>query len=297
MRLMVIGSAGLLGHYVVEAASSLGHDTVAGYSSTVPTAGDERVRLDLTDAAGTMESIISASPDAVVLTAAMTHVDHCEREPNAARAVNAGGPEAVAEACAKLGVRLVYVSTDYVFDGTKGSAYTEEDAPAPLSAYGHSKLEGEQAVMAASNDNLVARVSVVYGWSRASSKGNFVTWVIDSLRQGRHIDLFADQRVSPTYAPHCAEVLLAMLDRCPGGVYHASGPNCLDRVTMGMDIADAFELDKELMGAVPTSSVDLPAARPPMSCLDVSHLVRTIDKPMLGFRDGLMRMRQEEGVQ
>jgi dTDP-4-dehydrorhamnose reductase len=186
------------------------------------------------------------------------------------------------------------VSTDYVFDGTKSRPYTEEDMPRPISVYGSSKLAGERAVLSTLPGAVVARPAVLYGWNPIEGKDNFVTWVLRKLRAGEKATLFEDQWISPTYADDLARTLLELAEKGVKGVWHVSGPDCLDRPACGRMICKVFGLDGSLVVPVPSSSVSLPAKRPRYSCLDVSKVERLLGRKMVSFRAGLEMMRAQE---
>lgn len=147
--------------------------------------------------------------------------------------------------------------------------------------------------MDAGKGNLVCRVSVLYGWNQGG-KDNFVTWAIKELRQGRPLKLFEDQFVSPTYAPHCAEVLLRLIRTDAKGIYHTSGPDCVSRLEMGRAIAAEFKLDTKLVQASRTKEANLVARRPDRSCLSVDKVESTLGTSMLSFTNGLADMKRTE---
>jgi dTDP-4-dehydrorhamnose reductase len=233
-------------------------------------------------------------PEVVILCAAMTNVDVCEKQPLVANRVNATGPELVARACKKHEARLVHVSTDYVFDGSKTRKYKEDDVPRPISVYGQSKLAGERAVLRTHPGSVVARPAVLYGWNPLEDKDNFVTWVLKKLRKGERATLFKDQWISPTLADALAGTLIELAGMNIKGVWHVSGPDCLDRPTCGRMIASAFGLDEGLVAPVPSDSVSLPAKRPKYSCLDVTKVEALLGRKMLSFEEGLKAMREQE---
>lgn len=233
-------------------------------------------------------------PEVVILAAAMTNVDACEKDPTAANRVNATGPSLVARACKAHGARLVHVSTDYVFDGVKSRKYTKEDVPRPISVYGSSKLAGERSVLSTLPGAVVARPAVLYGWNPLEEKDNFVTWVLKKLRAGERATLFQDQWISPTFADDLARTLLDLAERDVMGIWHVSGPDCMDRPSCGRSIASVFGLDERLIAPVQSSSVSLPARRPKYSCLDVSKVEKLLNRKMLPFREGLEIMKQQE---
>lgn len=293
-RLLVIGASGLLGSKLYSQA--LGRYDISGtYNPEVD--GKSSLRLESLDI-GSKDEVeklfAKARPDVVILCAAMTNVDGCEKQPLVANRVNATGPELVARSCKRADVKLVHVSTDYVFDGAKDRKYTEEDVPRPISVYGTSKLAGERAVLSTLPAAIVARPAVLYGWNPIEGKENFVTWVLKKLRAGERATLFEDQWISPTFADDLARTLLDLAEKDVSGVWHVSGPDCLDRPACGRMIADAFSLGKKLIVPVPSSSVSLPAKRPRQSCLDVGKVEKLLGRKMMSFEEGLNRMREQE---
>ena len=293
-RLLVIGASGLLGSKVFVQAGPI-YGVKGTYNPEVD--GKTSWRLEPLDV-GSKEEVErlfeKTVPELVILTAAMTNVDACERQPLVANRVNATGPELVARSCKKAGAKLLHVSTDYVFDGSKNRKYTEEDVPRPISVYGQSKLAGETAVLKTLPGSIVARPAVLYGWNPLEDKDNFVTWVLKKLRKGEKVPMFQDQRVSPTLVDDLAETLLKLVEGDLNGLWHVSGPDCLDRPTCGRMIARAFELDEKLVVPVPSSSVSLPAKRPKQSCLDIAKVEKALNRKMASFEDGLRLMRQSE---
>ncbi len=293
-RLLVIGASGLLGSKLYSQAGGR-YDISGTYNPEVD--GKGSLRLDPLDIGSKdeVEKLFSkTSPEVVILCAAMTNVDACEKQPLVANRVNATGPELVARSCKKAGARLVHVSTDYVFDGAKNRRYTEEDLPRPISVYGSSKLAGERAVMSTLPGAVVARPAVLYGWNPIEGKDNFVTWVLKKLRAGEKATLFDDQWISPTYADDLASTLLELGERDVKGIWHVSGPDCLDRPSCGRMICKVFGLDERLIVPSPSSSVSLPAKRPRYSCLDVSKVEKLLGRKTVSFQSGLEMMRERE---
>ncbi|MGB2581715.1 MAG: dTDP-4-dehydrorhamnose reductase [Thermoplasmata archaeon] len=292
--LLVIGASGLLGSKIMEQAR--GRYAVRGaYNPDVD--GATLWQLDSVDI-GSKDDIDKLfdkiKPDKVILTAAMTNVDACEKNPTLANRINAAAPGLVARACKKASASLVHVSTDYVFDGMKSRKYIETDVQRPISVYGTSKLAGERSVLATLPEAAVVRPAVLYGWNPIPEKMNFVTWVLKKLRNNESVKLFEDQIVSPTLADDLAGVLLDLAEKQASGVWHASGPDCLDRPSCGRMIAEVFGLDEGLIAPVPSSSVSLPARRPKYSCLDITKTEKFLGRKTVSFKDGLIVMRQQE---
>jgi dTDP-4-dehydrorhamnose reductase len=173
------------------------------------------VELDVTDSAGVRSATKGA--DAVIHLAALTHVDDCERRPEVAFAVNAEGTRIVAEAAEVEGARVIFLSTDYVFDGTQDSEYVEEDAPAPINVYGRSKLRGERHV-AERRGNLIVRTSWVFGNGR-----NFVRAILAAAGRGDGVVVVDDQMGRPTSAEALASALAHLVEEPMGGIIHVAG--------------------------------------------------------------------------
>ncbi len=293
-RLLVIGASGLLGSKIV--AQARGRFDVFGSCNPAvdgcSTSGLEP--LDMCSERDVSRIFEDLDPDIAILAAAMTDVDGCERNPDVAESVNAVGPGIVAKACREYDIRLVHISTDYVFDGDKRDRYLETDATNPVSVYGSSKLHGESAVLSEFPDAAVARTAVLFGWNPIRSKLNFVTWVLKKLRNGEKATLFNDQWMSPTFADDLAGALIGISGKSVSGVWHVTGPDCLDRPACGRMIAKAFELDEGLIVPVPSSSVPLPAKRPAYSCLDSSRVEKLLNRKMMPFEESLREMRRQE---
>ncbi|MEM2944511.1 MAG: SDR family oxidoreductase [Methanomassiliicoccales archaeon] len=294
-RIAVIGASGLLGQYLVEEAVKNGHE-VLGTFRNVPVSfrNAETEFLDIRDALQVEQLLGKFEPDGIALAAAVTNVDLCEKNPSEAWNINAEGTLNVATSARNLSAKLLYVSTDYVFNGLKCGKYVETDIPDPLNIYAQTKLEGEKITLDASEANLVCRVSTLYGWNRISQKENFVTWIINSLRRGNPISLFTDQFVSPTYAPHCAHILLRLLESRANGIYHTSGPDCLSRYHIGLKVSDVFNLDKSLIHSMTSRDSNLIAKRPPRPCLSVMKTEVDLMMKTLTLEEGLEDMRRSE---
>ena len=279
----------------VMALAGRTYDVVGTYNPEVD--GEDLWRLEPLDIGSKdeVEALFKkVSPEAVILTAAMTNVDACEKHQVIANRVNASGPALVARSCKTTGAKLVHVSTDYVFDGRKDRRYTEKDIPRPISIYGSSKLAGENAVLSSLPGAAIARTAVLYGWNPIEGKDNFVTWALRKLRAGEKVTMFKDQRISPTFADDLASALIGIAESDESGLFHVSGPDCLDRVECGKIIARVFDLDEALAASIRSESLSLPAKRPAYSCLDASNVERLLTRKMMPFEAGLRKMKEQE---
>jgi dTDP-4-dehydrorhamnose reductase len=278
-EILVIGG-GLLGR-ALACASRNDYETVLTYNTKPPEIeGCTAYRMEITRS---VDLIRSLKPDYIILAAAMTGVDRCEVDREEAWRTNALGPRAVASAARDIGAKLIYVSTDYIFDGQRGM-YREEDPASPVNYYGESKLAGERFVQEISRDYVIARTSVLYGWN--PFKLNFVTWVVDELKRGNQIRIVKDQYTSPTLSSNLAEMILCIKDQT--GVFHASGSERINRYDFSLRIARAFGLDEALICPITSDQLNWKAKRPMDSSLDISAVSR-FTKP-LNVDEGLKAM-------
>lgn len=281
------GASGLLGCKLVDALSKEyevipTHNTQALHPNSI--------RMDIVDRDGVFRVLCTACPDVVVHAAAETNVDKCETEREWAWRLNVAGTRNVAEACAKIGAKLTYVSTDYVFDGVKG-LYSEEDEANPVNYYGLTKLRGEQLVRDLCEGFVIARTSVLYGWHR--KRRNFATWVIDSLKNGKRISVVEDHYSSPTLADNLAEMILGTAKMDATGVYHTAGSNRINRYEFALKIAEAFHFDRTLITPVKMKDIKVWVARRPVdSSLCVDKVRREIRVPPLDLNKALERFRR-----
>ena len=285
-RVVVTGASGLLGCKLVKALSG-GYKVIPTHN-THPSHPDS-IRMDIVDGKEVARVLSAVKPELVVHAAAETNVDKCETNREYAWAVNAEGTRNIASACGKIGVRLAYVSTDYVFDGEKGH-YSEEDKANPVNYYGVTKLEGERFVRELCEDFVIARASVIYGWH--PSRVNFATWVIDSLKSGKRISVAEDNYNSPTLADNLAQVILEIVGADATGVYHAAGSERISRYCFTMEIAEVFGLDRSLVTPVKMGDLKVwVAKRPGDSSLSVDRARHELKVSLLDVREGLRAMR------
>ena len=265
-KILQIGTKGQLGWELLRTCAPLGEVMALDYPA-----------VDLSDSAGLRELVRSTNPDIIINAAAYTNVDKAESEPELARAINATGPGILAEEAKKINAVLLHYSTDYVFDGTKSSPYTEADTPNPLSVYGQTKLEGEQAVMASGCSFLVLRSSWIY-----SRRSGFVAKVLEWARTQETIRIVDDQISSPTPARLMAEITASLISKIEAnpddwmlerkGIYHCACTGYCSRYEWAREVLRLSsnmhtKPGQQLLPAL-TSDFSTPAVRPLKSRLD-----------------------------
>jgi len=266
LKFLVTGSAGLVGQQVVKYLSK-SNQVFSCYNESKPEYGDS-VKMDLKNYEMISSVLTEIKPDVVIHLGAMTGVDICEKEKTSASEINTKATEIIAKECSKLNSFLVYVSTDYVFDGNFGM-YKEDDVANPLGFYGKSKLEGEKAVQNFSTNWCIARTSTPFGLH--PTKKSFPMWVIENLQKQKQIDVLIDQFTSPTYIPNLSRMLIEISERRITGIIHAAGASKISRYQMASMVSDKLNLDGTLLKQISMNKMKWVAQRPKDSSLDVSR--------------------------
>jgi dTDP-4-dehydrorhamnose reductase len=263
-KILVIGAKGMLGKDLVEVLlSSLRGDEVFGLDI------DE---IDITEENKTVTKIESIQPGIVINVAAYTDVDGCELHEEKAFAINAEGMRHVALGVGRCGAKVVYLSTDYIFDGKKGKPYFEDDPPHPLNVYGRSKLKGEQYVQELVKDALIVRTQWLYG----KYGNNFVASILRQAREKKVLSVVDDQIGSPTYTVDLSKAISLLIQREAHGIFHVANSN----LCTWYDYAQRILTLSGATGVkvLPISSKELsrPAPRPSYSVLDTQKLKREV---------------------
>jgi dTDP-4-dehydrorhamnose reductase len=269
----------MLGRDVMLAAGNAGHDLV----------GFGRAELDITDAAALAKKFDLERPDVVINCAAWTDVDGAEAEEQAAFAVNGTGAGNVAAAAAAVGASVVYVSSDYIFDGLKAAPYVESDQVAPLSAYGRTKLAGEEATIAANKRHFVVRSAWLFGIGGP----NFVETMLRLATSGNEVLVVRDQIGSPTYTWHLAYGIVRLIEGIEFGIHHMAAAGQCSWYEFAREIFEQAKVECKVL-SITTEEFGRPAPRPPFSAL-TSQREHAIRLPT--WQDGLagyLAQRQAE---
>jgi dTDP-4-dehydrorhamnose reductase len=269
----VTGSAGLIGRQVVKDLSET-HEVFSCYNKSKPEFGIP-TKMDLLNHEMIVNVLLEIEPDVVIHLGAMTGVDLCEKEESMAFGINAKATQIIAQQCSILNTFLIYVSTDYVFDGNSGMYY-EDDIPNPLSIYGKSKFDGEKMVQNFSSDWCIARTSTPFGLHQ--TRKSFPTWVIENLQKQKQIDVLYDQFTSPTYVPNLSKMLIEISERHLNGIFHVAGATKISRYEMASIISDKLNLDEKLLRKILINELKLEAPRPKDSSLNISKATSILNE-------------------
>lgn len=262
-RILLTGTNGQVGYELARSLQGLGEVVAL-----------DRAAMDLSDLAQVRDVIRSLKPDLIVNPAAYTAVDKAESEPELAMRINGEAPGVMAEEAGRLGAAMIHYSTDYVFDGSKEGAYTEQDAPCPVSVYGRSKLAGEQAIEAAGIRHLILRTSWVYGMRGK----NFLLTVLRLAQERDELRIVADQFGAPTWSRTIAEATARIVAggdwNAESGTYHltAKGRTSWHGFTEAI-LDNATLAKKPVVTPIATADYPLPARRPANSVLSQQRFI------------------------
>lgn len=266
MKVLITGANGLLGQKLVALmAQDKSLEVIAsarGNNRLPKIEGYTFITLDITNKADVLSAIAEHNPDVVVNTAAMTNVDQCELEKEAGWVANVDSVANLIEACEANNCFLIHLSTDFIFDGTKGPL-TEEEEPNPVNYYGEGKLAAEKLIIKSKLKWAIARTVLVYGVVSDMSRSNIILWVKNSLEQGKPIKVVDDQWRTPTLAEDLAMGCYLIGKQKAEGVFNISGKDMLTPYDMAIKVKNYFSLDGSLISRADSSTFSQPAKRPP----------------------------------
>jgi dTDP-4-dehydrorhamnose reductase len=285
-RMLITGGSGFIGgNLALRARSSW--DVAATYRATRPNLDSVNwIEMDLTDEKSVQSAVASFRPDVIVHLAAMSDIERCETEQDLCEEVNVQGTVRLAEAAFDTGARLIFVSTDNVFDGERGS-YAEDDAPNPVNFYGRSKVMAEEAVRSRSECNLVVRIPVVLGFPALSGANSFLSSIVKLAREDKKVWFITSEVRSPIDVTVLCDVFLELAEDGHEGLLHVGGTEALDRGLMGERILDRLGKPREL--GIYLRSRDGGAKRPRDVSLNVTKATASLRNELPDFSTSLDR--------
>lgn len=298
-KLLILGISGLTG-YKIGLGSSKKYDIFGTYNAREFTIdGVNSFKFDIynSDADAVISKI---KPDLLINATALHNVDYCQTNPDDAYAVNTRFLDLINKKSRDSGFKIIHISTDYVFDGSKNKPYSEDDSPNPLSVYGKSKLDGEKILL--ESGHTVVRSSVIYGWTplelagKTSSSGkpiNFGMWLLTKLNKGEPLSIVTDQFASATLADSLAESILTIVQSDKSGLYHIAGLSCESRYDFSIKLAKEFGYDPSFISKTDSTKFTQKAKRPNYSCLDSSKFRRDFGAKLLSTEESLKIMKDQ----
>jgi dTDP-4-dehydrorhamnose reductase len=300
-KILITGSNGLLGQKLVY--QLMGDESIEllasarGNNRLNKNQGYQFQSLDITSEKAVFDLLNTFLPDTIIHTAAMTNVDECELNPEACETNNVIAVTYFVQALEKLQSDIykphfIHVSTDFIFDGTRGPV-TEEEIPNPLSIYGHSKRKAEQLIQASTIDYAILRTVLVYGITEGMSRSNIVLWVKNNLESGKEINVVTDQFRTPTLAEDLANGCVLVAKKRAKGIYNISGKDFMSINTIAHKVAHFFHLNTILIKPSLSETIKQPAKRPPITGFIIEKAIQELGYKPHSFEEGLALLNQQ----
>jgi dTDP-4-dehydrorhamnose reductase len=293
-KLLITGASGQLGLNLALYAQRQGYDVI-GWSNRqslakAPFAVDQ---FDLTDTEHLREKLEATAPDLVVHSAALANLEACDKNPELAYLLNAEIPGFLALNLKRMGVPLLHISTDAVFDGTKGD-YNETDMPNPINTYAHSKLMGEENVISEFKDAIIGRV-VFFGWT-LTGKRSLAEFFYNRLKTEETVNGFTDMIFTPLYVEHLAKLLLEALEKELHGIYHFFGNQAASKYAFGVSLAREFGFDESLVSPISVGDSELTTKRSLNLSMNNNKLRGALGHELPGIFEGLKALHLAEDM-
>ncbi|MGI0073227.1 MAG: SDR family oxidoreductase [Nitrosotalea sp.] len=303
-RILILGIGGLTGSKIVELARST-FEIYGTYNLRNPEFNFVRsFRLDITNNNAMKELISNIYPDIIINTCALNSVDYCENHEDEAKKVNINSVEGLSEMSDSVGSKLIHLSSDSVFDGTKITPYTEEDIPKPINVYGYTKMVGEKIVLQNSN-NVVVRASVLYGWlhksisqrpSSSMKPTNFAQWLITKLQSKETIKIVTDENSSPIIADDFARSIIHLADGNYHGLFHSAPPIQINRYDFSVRLAKALELDWNLIQPTTNKELGRNVTTGFNKCLDSSKIIKEANFHFISLEESFDLLKRQISI-
>lgn len=292
-KIFVTGGTGLLGSTLVRTAPNEFEITALYNKNTMITERARFIQVDITDRTRVFDVFDDMRPEVLIHTAAIAKVDYCETHKEEARRVNVTGTANMLDACDKHGTKMIFTSTNAVFDG-EHAPYSEEDEPNPINYYGKIKLEAETLVLKRRAKHTVARLMTMYGWNNPGERQNHVTWLLSKLTRGETVHVVDDIYNNHLLVDNCADALWAIVKLDKAGIYHIAGKDCVPTYRLALETATVFGLDKTLIKRAKSDFFKTAAQRPKNTCYATDKMEKELGVRPLRIREGLLYMKQHK---
>ncbi len=292
-KIFITGGTGLLGHYLLK---DIPQNIEVSATYFPENKNDSIIEncdkycVDVCDEDMVLSTVERIKPDCIIHTASIGRVDYIEKNKDEAKKVNMGGMENIIKACKKSGAKLIYLSSNAIFDGND-PPYREEDEPNPLSYYGQLKVNNEIVLKQSGIRYSIVRPILMYGWNLDVERKNPVTWLVDLLKENKPVNIVSDIFCNPLYAKDCADVIWKIIELDKKGIFHVAGEDEISRYDFACLTAEVFGLNKDLITPVKNSFFKGIAPRPVNTTYCIDKIKKELNIFPLGVRKGLEIMR------
>ena len=284
-KILILGGSGFVSTNLIKYLPE-NWEIFATYNSNI--IKSEKIKSFKINLLETPEKIIpiiqNIKPDYIIDTVAFPSVDFCEENHSIADKLHIDATKIISKISNKINSKLLFLSTDAVFEGELNKKYFETDIPKPVNYYGFTKLKAEEIILSTSQNNVVLRTAVIYG---VGTQSRFTNWILSYLREKRSVDPFVDQFNSPTLVDDLSQAIVKILKNDISGLFHATGPTCVNRYDFAVMLAKEFNLDSNLVKPVTSSQKKQNAPRPISTCLNSSKLEEEINFTFRDLKTGI----------
>lgn len=292
-RILIFGGTGLVGSTFINYSKDLFEIFYTYNNNWINFEKTTSYKINLLTDNEKISSIIDDSnPDIIIHTVAYPSVDFCEANHELANELHVNATQTIVDSAMKNNVKVIFLSTDAVFDGKSNKKYNESDLPKPVNYYGITKFNAEKIVLEKPN-NVVLRTAVVYGWHE---KSRFTNWIISYLKKGEIVDPFIDQYNTPTFVDDLVKAIVKIIEDDICGLFHTVGKTCTSRYEFAILLADKFGLEKNLIKQVTSDEKKQDAPRPPKTCLDASKLENLINFEFCTLKEGISNIFEQSKI-
>lgn len=289
---MFTGATGLLGRYFFKSPQA-SYKLIGTYNKNSNIKRKNFFKLEIANKNEVLSLFEKINPDIVIHAASLGNIDYCETHKQEAQEVNIKGTENVIYACKKIGAKIIFTSSNAVYDGEK-PPYSENSPINPLDVYGKTKAEAEELIRKSGVPFVILRLMTMYGWPEVGGRSNPAVWVIEELRNKRKINVVSDIYNNHLYAGQAAEVIWKLIKyNKKNEAYNVSGGECASRFEFALTVADIFNLDTSLIQPVTSDFFKIIAKRPKNTCFNTAKIERDLKIRPLSIKSGLMLMKNE----
>ena len=290
-KIVITGASGVLGHRLVQDLENNHHVYAFENVSKVLSKNCKVVRVVLTQPDQIIKALTQIKPSCVVHCAALTSPDLCETNKELTDKVNVHSTETIARICQDSGARLIYISTDLVYEGA-GKYHKEEETPCPVSHYALSKLKGEEKAGKYCRNSCIVRSALIYGWS-PPGRMTFIEWLIENIKARKTVNLFTDQYRSPVYLGDLSLMVSRLINTEVCGIFNSGGSERISRYEFAKKAAGIFGLDKSFYNPVLIKDIPMFAHRPADASMDITKISKAINFTPSDVTTGLMKLKEK----
>lgn len=286
------GATGLLGRYFFRSPPA-SYKLIGTYNKNSNIKKKDFFKLEITNKNEVLSLFEKISPDIVIHAASLGNVDYCEAHKKDAQDVNIKGTDNVLYACRKIGAKIIFTSSNAVYDGEK-SPYSENSPTNPLDVYGETKIKGEKLVEKSEVPFVILRLMTMYGWPELGGRSNPAVWIIEELRNKRKINVVSDIYNNHLYGGQAAQILWEVIKKNKKNeIYNISGGECISRFEFALKVAQIFDIDSSFITPVASDFFKSIAKRPKNTCFDTSKIEKELKYKPLNIMSGLKLMKNE----